>query len=57
MVVALICSTGSLKKCFNNDDIGVILENKNGYTAFNIKINVMLSRVMKMVKKYAKIFS
>ena len=57
MVVAPICSTGSLKKCFNNDDIGVILENKNGYTAFNIKINVMVSRVMKMVTKYAKIFS
>ena len=46
-----------LGKRFNKDDIRVIGENEEGCTAFNVKINVKLSRVMKMVKKYAKIFS
>ena len=50
-----------LGRWFNKNDVGVIAENKEKYISFNIKINVKLAGVYKMVKcmvhKCIKLFS
>ena len=49
-----------LGRWFNKNDVGVIAENKEKYISFNIKINVKLAGVYKMVQmvhKCIKLFS